>query len=365
MIALDASTTAQPFRDGVYDIKELGEKLQALIEGAGYISFKYADGSVVSLPAISYVQSKILDFARLTLGGSVILGIYSKALAIRSAQGDGALEASISEHAADEATVSGSHIYSLIVSRSLFIQDFSDWAASNGLAGKRVSVKRVSGTAGAKALAVSTRSAHVTGAANLGGATFRGEWASSPISSAAGLIKPNVVGFYDGSASGAAEIALDSSSMLLNVPSREASSVTATIRCELPYCTPAGWEYLEAGSYTVDRGDTPHTEAARGAMPEFLLWPCWQMGGGSASERTFRVYPGGAMVGEAPIVRVKNTTNGTLTVPHVWQFGKNGEGKGTIAVLSYIKLPPYSCKEFEFRHDSVANCGYMYPLSAW
>lgn len=365
MIALDASTAVQPFRDLAYDIGELAEKLQELLSEAGYVSFKYADGSVVSVPSAALVQAMVPSFARLLLGGGLSLEIEGGALSIKAIGGDGALEALVSEHVAGSASISGSHIEELVVSGSLSIRDLSQWAAANGLAGKRLSATRVSGAASARAGSVSTRSAYTSEGLSAKQATLRGEWAASPTSSATGLLSPNAIGLYDGSSSIATEIVLSSGSMSLTVPSRGASSVTVAIHCSIPYHTAAGWERLEVDSYSVDRGDSTHVEAARGAMTGLLLWPSWKMEGPSISDRTFRVYPGGPMTGEAPIVRVRNTTDGTLWLPHVWAFTKRADGKGSVEAVSYIKLPPYSCKEFEFRHSEDSNCGYMYPLSIW
>lgn len=370
MIALDASTAIQPFRDGTYDIAEFGEKLQALLEnGSGYVVFKYADGSVVSIPSAALVEAMVPYFSHLLVGGSVVLelgdmfwGDYT--LVIRSTNGDGALEAQIPTHEAGSATAQGSHIVKLIVSGAFSVKDLSAWAAAHSLAGKPLYADRVSGVSRATATTSSASSVYVSGGATLQKATFAGEWDASPISAATGLVSPSTVGFYDDATRGTVEIALNSSSMMLSVPSRDANTVTTTIRCEIPYHTAAGWEYLEVDSYTVDRGDSPHTEAAKGAMAKFLLWPRWKMEGSSVTERTFRVYPGGPMTGEAPIIRVRNNTDGTLSLPRVWSFTKAG-GKGAVAVAATATLPPYSCKEFEFRHSEAANCGYMCPLSVW
>lgn len=370
MIALDASTAVQSFRDGVYDIAELGEKLQALLDGAGYVSFKYADGSVVSVPAASLVHAMVSTFPRLIVGGRVALEIHGGALIVKTVDSYGALEALVSSHVADSATVKRSHIEELIVSGSLSIRDFSAWAEANGLAGITVSAARVSGVATAEASGVSGDpstglSVSVSGEATIGRATFRGEWATDPMYSAAGLVAPNIIGFYSDATLGTTKIVLSSDTMSLEVPRWDGTgSYVSTIRCEIPYHTAAGWEYLEAGSYEAIRGDSSHTEAAEGAMAQFLLWPKWKMEGEYISARTFRVYPGPTS-GAAPIVRVENNTPGALSLPHVWQFAKNSDGTGAVSVLATVKLPPYSCKEFEFRHSADANCGYMYPLSLW
>lgn len=369
MIAIDASTAIQSFRDGAYDVAELGEKLQALLDGAGFVSFKYADGSVVSVPAASLVHAMGSTFPRLILGGQVTLEANATMLMVKTVNGSGTLEALISQHSAYEATVTKSHIEELVISGNFSIGDLSAWAEANGLAGKIVTADRISNVTTARVSSVSGTpglglSVFVSGKATTGRATFRGEWATDPTYSAAGLVAPNVVGFYS-DASNAVKISLASTDMSLEVPRWDGTgSYVAAIRCEIPYYTAAGWEYLEASSYEVIKEDASHAEPAKGVMTQFLLWPNWKMEGSSAAARTFRVYPG-VVSEEAPIVRVENNTSGTLQLPHVWQFIKNADGSGAVSVLSTVKLPPQSSKEFEFRHSADANCGYMYPLSVW
>lgn len=370
MIAIDASTAVQSFRDGAYDVAELGGKLQALLEGAQYVSFKYADGSVVSLPAAALVHAMAPAFARLLIGGQVSLGVEGGALLVGPVGSDGALEALVPAHAAERASISGSHIVGLTVSGSLSIGDLSDWVAAHGLARKTIVAERISGAVSAEATVASGipgagLSAYVNGGASLGRATFQGEWATSPLSSAFGLLTPNTVGLYDDFSQGAVEIRLDSGTMSI----RGASAVTMAIRCEVPYYGDAGWESLEVDSYNVDRGDASHIEAARGAMSKFLLWPSWKVEGaatpgGSYPTRAFRVCPGPTSE-EGPVIRVENASNGSLELPHVWAFTKGSDGKGAVAVVATVKLPPYSCKEFKFHHSASTNYGYMYPLSLW
>lgn len=375
MIAIDASTAIQSFRDNAYDIKELGVKIKALLTESKWVLFKYADGSVLAFPSAALVRSVMASFDRLVIGGSVVLEPSSGALLVHTTEGEGTLEAIIGVHEAQSLDISDSHISALSVSSSLSVTDISAWASAHNMSSytitansaqiQKADATQVSGgsqklsvyvpTPSDSSVAASTKSMRVVS-----------EMGQSPLYSSAGLVEPNEIGLWATADVKTEKIVLQSESMSLYLPSREASSVTVSITCTIPYHTSTGWEYLTVDSYEVDRGDTARAVAAKGAMVQFLLYPRWNMAGDATSFRTFQVLPGESGAnGPAPIIRVENRSSSTLELPHVWSFGKTGDGKGTVTVAHKVKIGGYSCKEFEFRHNAANNCAYMYPLSLW
>lgn len=375
MIAIDASTALQSFREGAYDIKELGEKLQALLSESGMVVFKYADGSALMFPSASLITHLTPYFASLSLTGGAKMVPRNGALAIYGSGKPGALSALLHTLAASDLIIVNSHIVELTVSKDCSIGDLSAWAQARGLQYKTVSANNakvstvtatsVSNPAGQLHVSVPTPSdGSVATSASV--AQVRGEVARKPTYAAGGFVEPNIIGLY-GSADYLVEyIVLTSQSMSLQLPRREASNVTTVVTCRVPYYTSAGWESLPVDSYEVYREDVSQVVPAQGAMRDFLLWPRWSMQGDSVTARTFAVLPGAYdMTGPAPVIRVENTSSGTLELPHVWAFSKGSDGKGKVSVLHTVKIGPYSCKEFEFRHSTSANCGYMYPLSLW
>lgn len=378
MIALDASTVLQSFREGAYDIKELGEKLQALVSESGTVVFKYADGSALMFPSASLITHLTPYFASLSLTGGVKVVPHNGALAIYGSGRPGTLSALLHTLVADtRGTLLAvkSHIVTLTVSKDCSISDLSAWAQANNLRYKTVSANNakidtvtatgVSNPAGKLHVSVPAPSDDSV-AASASIAQVRSEVAVKPDYQAGGLSEPNTIGFYGSSDYLVEHIVLTSQSMSLQLPRREASNVTTTVTCQVPYHTSAGWESLPVDSYEVYREDVSQVVPAQGAMRDFLLWPRWAMQGSSVTARTFAILPGAyGMSGPAPVIRVENVSSGTLELPHVWAFSKGSDGKGKVSVLHKVEIGPYSCKEFEFRHNASANCGYMYPLSAW
>lgn len=375
MIALDASTVLQSFREGTYDIKELGEKLQALLSESGMVVFKYADGSALMFPSASLITHLTPYFASLSFAGGVTMAPHKGALAIYGDEKPGALSALFYTLEASTLLAANSHIVELAVSKDCSIGDLSAWAQANSLQYKTMSannakigtatVASVSNPAGQLQVTVSTPSDYSV-AATASAAYVRGEVAKKPYYQAGGLSEPNTINFYSSSDYLVEHIVLTSQSMSLQLPRREANNVTTVVTCQVPYYTSAGWESLPVDSYEVYREDVSQIVPAQGTMCDFLLWPRWAMQGASVTARAFNILPGAyGMSGPAPVIRVENVSGGTLELPHVWAFSKGSDGKGKVSVLHRVKIGPYSCKEFEFRHSPEINCGYMYPLSLW
>lgn len=166
----------------------------------------------------------------------------------------------------------------------------------------------------------------------------------------------------------AEEIVLEGGTIHIAVPSLGARTTGhANFAYSIPYTEDGTVLYLPVAKTGSNMQEDKQQLPAPDGMGAMLLWPMWGLvtetlaaGSSVTYETTYqalaRPFDG------YPVIRVTNHTGSPIAkLAHAWQFGKQGDGRGAVSVLSTVDLPPYSSVTFLFEYDGVKNTAYMYP----